>query len=125
MIPMDNGFRSVSRLRKKTGKRDSYYTTGTYAANRHVDAATPDTRLNRFVYVRIASIKQESAAGEGENTEALAMLMGKEGADAFSGWMKTHYDELFVGLEQPTQLLTRIESMSSLDQELRRITTTK
>jgi hypothetical protein len=78
-----------------------------------VDAVTPDVTLNRFVDVRIASIKQEAAAGEGENLDALAKLMGKSDSNEFSGWMQAHYDELFVGLEQPTELITRIESLSA------------
>ena len=43
-----------------------------------LDAVTPDVTLNRFVDVRIASIKKEAATGEGENLEALAHLMGKQ-----------------------------------------------
>jgi type IV pilus biogenesis protein CpaD/CtpE len=77
-----------------------------------IDTVTPDVTLNRFVDVRIASIKQEAAAGEGENLEALAKLMGKTDAGAFSGWMQAHYDELFVGLDQPSELISRIESIS-------------
>ena len=77
-----------------------------------VDAVTPDVTLNRFVDVRIASIKQEAAAGEGENLDALARLMGKADTDAFSGWMQVHYDALFDGLEQPSELISRIESLS-------------
>ena len=77
-----------------------------------IDTATPDITLNRFVDVSIASIKQEAAAGEGENLDALARLMGKTDTNAFSGWMQTHYDELFIGLEQPSELISRIESIS-------------
>lgn len=77
-----------------------------------VDTVTPDITLNRFVDVRIASIKKEAAAGEGENLEALARLMGKQDKSAFSGWMQVHYDELFNNLEQPTELISRIETLS-------------
>lgn len=77
-----------------------------------LDTVTPDITLNRFVDVRIASIKKEAAAGEGENIEALARLMGKQDKTAFSEWMQVHYDELFNNLERPTELISRIETLS-------------
>lgn len=77
-----------------------------------LDTVTPDVTLNRFVDVRIASIKKEAAAGEGENLEALARLMGKQDKTAFSGWMQVHYEELFNNLEQPVELISRIETLS-------------
>jgi hypothetical protein len=77
-----------------------------------LDAVTPDVTLNRFVDVRIASIKKEAAAGEGENLDALAKLMGKQDKAAFSGWMQTNYTELFNNLDQPVELITRIETLS-------------
>lgn len=77
-----------------------------------VDTVTPDITLNRFVDVRIAAIKKEAAAGEGENLIALARLMGKQDKAAFSGWMQVHYDELFSNLEQPSELISRIETLS-------------
>ncbi len=77
-----------------------------------LDTVTPDVSLNRFVDVRIASIKKEAAAGKGENLEALAKLMGKQNKAAFSGWMQTNYDELFNNLEQPSELISRIEALS-------------
>ncbi len=77
-----------------------------------LDTVTPDVTLNRFVDVRIASIKKEAAAGEGENLEALATLMGKQDKAEFSGWMQTNYDELFNNLEQPSELISRIEALS-------------
>jgi len=78
-----------------------------------IDTVTPDVSLNRFVDVRIASIRQEAAAGEGENLDALAKLMGRTDTDAFSGWMQAHYDELFVGLGQPAELISRIQSIAA------------
>ena len=74
-----------------------------------LDAATPDVTLNHFVDLRMASIKKEAAVGEGENLDALARLMGKQDAVAFSGWMQIHYDELFNNLEQSEELVSRIE----------------
>ena len=78
-----------------------------------VDTVTPDVSLNRFVDVRISSIKKEAAAGEGENLDALANLMGKQDKAAFSGWMQSNYDELFNNLEQPSELITRIETLTN------------
>jgi Protein of unknown function (DUF3015) len=77
-----------------------------------LDTVTPDVTLNRFVDVRIASIKKEAAAGEGENLDALAKLMGKNDKAAFSDWMQTNYDELFNNLQQPNELISRIETLS-------------
>ena len=84
----------------------------TSSTSSSLDTVTPDVTLNRFVDVRIASIKKEAAAGEGENLEALANLMGKQNKAAFSGWMQTNYEELFNNLEQPTELISRIETLS-------------
>lgn len=83
-----------------------------------VDTVTPDVTLNRFVDVRIASIKKEAAAGEGENLEALAQLMGKQDKQAFSGWMQVNYDVLFNNLEQPKELISRIEIVSAQTQKI-------
>lgn len=78
-----------------------------------VDTITPDVTLNRFVDVRIASIKKEAAAGQGENLDALAQLMGKTDKQAFSGWMQVNYDVLFNDLQQPKELISRIETVSA------------
>jgi hypothetical protein len=75
-----------------------------------LDTVTPDVSLNRFVDTRIAAIQQEAANGKGENLDALAYMLGKEDRAEFAGWMQVHYDELFTGLSQPTQLLSRIAS---------------
>ena len=76
-----------------------------------LDAATPDITLNRFVDVRIASIKQEAAAGQGENLQALAQLMGEPDSAAFSRMLQLNYDKLFNNLQQPSELVGRIESL--------------
>ena len=78
-----------------------------------LDAVTPDITLNRFVDTRIASIQQEAAGGNGENLDALAHLLGRPDSAEFSGWMQTHYDELFTGLSQPGELISRIEAVQS------------
>ena len=90
----------------------------TSSTSSSVDAVTPDVTLNRFVDVRIASIKKEAAAGEGENLEALAQLMGKQDKQAFSGWMQVNYDALFNNLEQPNELISRIETVSMQAQKI-------
>ena len=78
-----------------------------------VDAVTPDITLNNFVGVRLASIQQDAAQGEGENLEALANLMGKEDKQAFSHWMQSNYDALFTDLKNPVELISRIEASSA------------
>ena len=78
-----------------------------------LDAVTPDITLNRFVDVRIAAIQQEAAAGEGENLEALAQLMGQQDKAAFADWMQSNYQVLFDELEQPAQLISRIDELSA------------
>ena len=75
-----------------------------------LDTVTPDISLNKFVNVRIASLKKEAAAGEGDNLEALAQLMGEQDKKAFSSWLQVNYDELFTELEQPSELISRIQS---------------
>jgi hypothetical protein len=78
-----------------------------------LDTVTPDISLNHFVDTRITSIQQEAASGEGENLDALAHLLGRPDKAQFSGWMQVHYDELFDGLAQPSELISRIESVES------------
>ncbi len=76
-----------------------------------LDTVTPDVTLNRFVDVRIASIKQEAAAGRGDNLQALAQLMGEPDSVAFSRLLQVNYDRLFNNLQQPSELIGRIESL--------------
>lgn len=78
-----------------------------------LDTVTPDVTLNRFVDIRMASIQKEAAQGEGENLDALAQLMGKDDKQEFSLWMQTNYDALFTGLEQPSQLISRMETLDA------------
>jgi hypothetical protein len=78
-----------------------------------VDAITPDITLNNFVDVRLASIQQDAARGEGENLDALADLLGKTDKPAFSHWMQTNYNELFTGLKKPAELISRIEESAT------------
>ncbi len=76
-----------------------------------LDAVTPDVTLKRFVDVRIASIKQEAATGQGESLQALAQLMGEPDSAAFSRLLQVNYDRLFNNLQQPSELIGRIESL--------------
>ena len=82
-----------------------------------LDAVTPDVTLNRFVDVRLASIQKEAAQGEGENLNALADLMGKKDKRAFSSWMHTNYDVLFNNLEKPSQLVSRINDQTRIENQ--------
>ena len=85
----------------------------TSSTSNTLDAVTPDITLNRFVDVRIAAIQQEAAAGEGENLEALAQLMGQQDKAAFADWMQSNYQVLFDELKQPAQLISRIDELSA------------
>lgn len=75
-----------------------------------LDTVTPDVSLNRFVDTRIASIQQEAADGKGENLDALAVLMGQPDKAQFGSWMQVNYESLFNNLQQPTELISRIEA---------------
>ncbi len=86
----------------------------TSSTSNTLDAVTPDVTLNRFVDVRLASIQKEAAAGEGENLDALAQLMGKEDQAGFSQMMHVNYDALFDNLSQPSDLIGRIESLDTV-----------
>lgn len=78
-----------------------------------VDAVTPDVTLNKFVDMRLVSIKKEAAMGEGENLDTLAALMGKTDKHAFSNWLHNNYEDLFQNLKEPAQLISRIETQGS------------
>ncbi len=82
-----------------------------------LDTVTPDVTLNRFVDVRLASIQKEAAQGEGENLNALADLMGKKDKQAFSSWMHTNYDALFNDLKKPSQLVSRINDQTHIENQ--------
>ena len=38
------------------------------------------------------------------------LKLGKDDKPAFSSWMHDNYDDLFTGLEQPNQLISRIQA---------------
>ena len=78
-----------------------------------LDTVTPDITLNQFIEIRMTAIQPEAAAGEGENLEALAELVGSEDKAAFAHMMQVNYSQLFDGLEQPTDLLARINNLQT------------
>ena len=78
-----------------------------------VDTVTPDITLNKFVNLRLASIQKEAAQGQGENLDTLASLMGKSDKQAFSSWVHSNYNQLFSDLNEPSQLISRIESQGN------------
>lgn len=80
-----------------------------------LDTVTPDVTLNRFVDQRYVAIRKDAATGSGENIEALAELMGRQDKQAFASWMQDNYDNLFSGLDQPVDLVARIEKYSKAD----------
>lgn len=62
----------------------------------------------QFVKSDIDAIRAEAARGYGEEISTLAYLLHEPDASELGRWMQRHYVELFVGLEQPEQLLDRI-----------------
>ncbi len=79
-------------------------------------STTPDSKSARgvqaeaFVRERFEAIRFEAARGGGENIDALAMLLGESDRAQFGRWMKQNYAGLFRDLEQPVELLVRIEA---------------
>lgn len=78
-----------------------------------LDTVTPDITLNQFIEIRMTAIQQEAAAGEGENLDALAELVGTPDKAAFARMLQVNYEHLFDDLDQPADLLARIETLQS------------
>lgn len=72
-------------------------------------SSTSDEASASFVETRFASIRTEAARGEGENLDSLAKLLGETDRADFARFMKERYGELFTGLQQPRELLARID----------------
>jgi hypothetical protein len=72
-------------------------------------STTPDGKSAAFVEERFASIRSEAARGEGEHLDTLAKLLGEPDRADFARFMKERYDDLFTGLQQPRELLARID----------------
>jgi Protein of unknown function (DUF3015) len=80
------------------------------------DAVTPDVTLNEFVNKRYVAIRHDAANGGGENLDALAQLMGEEDKTKFASQMKSNFDSIFKDINQPSEILVRIESQVILKQ---------
>lgn len=74
------------------------------------DAVTPDITLNEFVNKRYVAIRRDAANGQGENLDALAQLLGESDKGAFAVKMKTNFDSIFMDVEEPAEIISRIES---------------
>ena len=74
------------------------------------DAVTPDITLNEFVNKRYIAIRHDAANGSGENLDALAQLLGEADKKAFAVKMKSNFDSIFMDVEQPSEIISRIES---------------
>jgi len=74
------------------------------------DAVTPDVTLNEFVNKRYVAIRRDAANGSGENLDALAQLLGEADKNAFAVKMKTNFDTIFKNVDEPSEIISRIES---------------
>jgi len=79
------------------------------------DAVTPDITLNEFVQKRYVAIRHDAANGGGENLDALAQLLGKKDKTKFAGLMKENFDRIFNDIEEPSQIITRIELQAGMN----------
>lgn len=70
-------------------------------------------RAEAYVASQFSLIRRDAAAGGGENTAALAALLGETDTEAFGRWMQAHYGELFAGLDRHEDLLARIVAQRS------------
>lgn len=78
-----------------------------------LDTVTPDITLNEFVNKRYVAIRNDAANGGGENLDALAQLMGKSDSSQLSQYMKTNFATIFTNVQQPSDILERIETSSN------------
>lgn len=74
------------------------------------DEKEREIALNKFVDLRFVSIRQDAAAGKGENLDVLADLLQQDKVE-FGQWMQSNYDFLFNQLTSPQQLLERIDEL--------------
>ncbi|VAW62124.1 hypothetical protein MNBD_GAMMA08-1819 [hydrothermal vent metagenome] len=80
-----------------------------------VDAVTPDVTLNEFVNKRYVAIRHDAANGGGENLDALAQLLGAKDKVAFAKKMKANFNMVFKGINNPSEIIARIETQMILD----------
>lgn len=67
-------------------------------------------RATQYVESNLAYIRRDAATGGGERVDVLATLLGEDDHEAFGRWMQAHYEVLFEELEQPADLIARIEA---------------
>ncbi|MDN5848392.1 MAG: DUF3015 domain-containing protein [Nitrococcus sp.] len=84
-------------------------TDATSSTSHSFDSDDAHARAAQFVKSDIDAIRADAARGHGEEISTLAYLLHEPNATEFGRWMQAHYVELFVGLENPEQLLTRID----------------
>lgn len=72
-------------------------------------STTSDDKSAAFVDKRFAAIRAQAARGAGEDLDSLATLRGETDRAAFARFMKERYGDLFTGLEQPRELLVRLD----------------
>ena len=80
-----------------------------------LDAATPDISMNQFIEKRYHAIRKDAAAGNGENIEALAQIIGEKDSKALASWMQLNYDQLFTGVTDKTALQAKLEQYAQSD----------
>jgi len=80
-----------------------------------VDAVTPDVTLNEFVNKRYIAIRHDAANGGGENLDALAQLLGAKDKAAFAKKMKANFNTVFKDINNPSDIIVRIETQVILD----------
>lgn len=70
-------------------------------------------RATAFVKSQIVFLRRDAAAGEGENLDTLASLMGEQDKQAFGRWMQAHYQNLFGVQRSPEGLVNYIATQRS------------
>ncbi|MGJ8670493.1 MAG: DUF3015 family protein [Oceanococcus sp.] len=65
----------------------------------------------RYVSTQISYIRSDASRGEGESLAALAQLLGEADSAEFGLWAQQNYDALFANLQQPEELLQRIQTL--------------
>ncbi len=78
------------------------------------DTVTPDVTLNEFVNKRYVAIRHDAANGGGENLDALAQLLGESDKRVFASKMKANFDTVFKNVNNPSEIISRIESQVTL-----------
>ena len=61
---------------------------------------------------RYVAIRHDAANGGGEHITALAQLMGKQDTRDFARLMQANFDSIFTDVDQPAEIIARIEATS-------------